>query len=269
MTRRDFLYTSSDFGSLSQNKRHNFALSQTMRIYGTQACCTWIPKNACSTLRFSVAKANGCVSDLSDIHWIHANNRTFNATTETAFTSAYTFVVLRCPFSRIISAFLNKFVDMSMSAWQLRKALDRKIHPHDLTFRTFLQTLQDIPMPRFDIHMRQQVDFLLFRKYDDYFTLENFEPAIETIADKAGLRIYDTREALGHDTSKRKMIPDMEAPMDSPAVELLVHKRKGVLPEPASLLDDECVDIIARVWAKDLTFYKRKFGASELMQRFA
>jgi hypothetical protein len=97
MKHRQFYYANSNTGPLAQNGRHAFALTQSMSIFKSATCCTWIPKNACSTLRFSVAKANGCVSDLSDVNWIHTNNSTFNATTQTTFMADYTFVVLRCP----------------------------------------------------------------------------------------------------------------------------------------------------------------------------
>jgi hypothetical protein len=132
-----------------------------------------------------------------------------------------------------------------------------------------LRELKDLPMPRMDIHLRCQTDFLLFRKYDDYFALEAFGDAVAVIEDKAGIHIHDTRAALGHDTSQRTRTRDFEAPMDIAALDLLARKRQGHIPEPATFFDDECVDIVKKVWASDLRLYKRKFGNSELMKQFA
>lgn len=268
MKRRDFLWASGNDGALAQNGRHAFALKQTLRIYGSGACCTWIPKNACSTLRFSVARANGCVADLSDIHWIHANNQTFNASSETAFQAPYTFVILRCPFARLYSAFINKFVDLDVQSWQLSNARGRSFHPHDLTFRMLLQTIQDMNMTGVDIHLRRQTDFLLFRRYDDYFALEQFSQAAKTIQQKAGLRLYDTRGALGHDTGKMAARDDIESPMDMAAADLLVLKRRGVIPSQRSMFDTAMAEIVNKVWASDMALYSKKFGLSALMAQF-
>jgi len=81
-----------------------------MMIYQSNALYSYIPKNACSTLRFSVAKANGCISSLEQGHWIHANNTVFNATLAEAIKASYTFVILRCPYRRLASAYLDEFL---------------------------------------------------------------------------------------------------------------------------------------------------------------
>jgi hypothetical protein len=54
-----------------------------------------IPKNACSTLRFSVALANGCVAEGADVNRIHENNETFKPTLAELVRANYAFVVLR------------------------------------------------------------------------------------------------------------------------------------------------------------------------------
>jgi hypothetical protein len=97
--------------ALSGNGAHQFALSHAMCIYQPAAIYSFIPKNACSTLRFSVALANGCVSGESDVNWIHENNETFKPTLAELVRANYSFVVLRDPFRRVASCFLDKFVD--------------------------------------------------------------------------------------------------------------------------------------------------------------
>lgn len=54
-----------------------FALGHSMRIFPSNSLYTVIPKNGCSSLRYSVAVANGCVAGPENLNWIHQNNRTF------------------------------------------------------------------------------------------------------------------------------------------------------------------------------------------------
>lgn len=265
MKRREFMHASSSTGPLAQNQRHNFALGQTMRIFATSACYTWIPKNACSTMRFSVAVANGCISDISDINWIHANNKTFNASTETAFLSDYTFVILRCPYHRLYSAFMDKFVNLDMQAWSFTGLRNRSFHPHDLTFRMLLAELRKVPIAQYDIHLRHQSAFLLYKEYDDYFRLEDFPHAVSTIERRAGINIIDTREALRHDTGGLRVLPDLKNPMDIPVVDLLEQKRRGYIPDPKAMFDPQIASEVKAMYAEDIALYENKFGKSELM----
>ena len=95
---------------ISENDLYTFSSSYTLSIYPIDAICTFIPKNACTTLRYSIAVANGFLKDINDIAWIHSNNSTFISTQREVALAKYTFVVLRCPFRRVASAFLEKFV---------------------------------------------------------------------------------------------------------------------------------------------------------------
>ena len=54
---------------LSQNNVYTFSSKCTLSIYPLGAVCTFIPKNACSTLRYSIAFANGFLSEISDVNW--------------------------------------------------------------------------------------------------------------------------------------------------------------------------------------------------------
>jgi hypothetical protein len=86
-------------GALANNHPHQFALNYAMSIYRAAAVYSFIPKNACSTLRFSVALANGCIGD-ADVNWVHENNQTFKPSVRELATADYAFVVLRDPFRR-------------------------------------------------------------------------------------------------------------------------------------------------------------------------
>ena len=97
----------------AENDQYTFSSSYCLSIYPINAAYTFIPKNACSSLRFSVAVANGFLADLSDIEWIHWNNQTFIASQREVCLASYTFVILRCPFTRVASSFLDLIVEAS------------------------------------------------------------------------------------------------------------------------------------------------------------
>ena len=97
--------------TVGQNELYAFSLEHSLSIYPLDAVYTFIPKNACSTLRYSIAIANGFLGDISDIDWIHQNNPTFMSTQREVALASYTFVVLRCPYTRVASCFLNQVVD--------------------------------------------------------------------------------------------------------------------------------------------------------------
>jgi hypothetical protein len=266
---RVFRHARSQPGPLANNGAHNFALRQTMMIFGENACCTWIPKNACSTLRFSVARANGCVADLSDINWIHNNNLTFSASTETAFRASYTFTILRCPYARLYSVFMDKLVNFNLPAWQFYTSGQRKVHPHDLTFKRFLKALAHRPPASFDIHWKPQTDFLLFTEYDDVFSLGDFSGLVRVVKQKIGLEITDTRSVIGHDVTRRTVQSELQDPFNIPALDLLNRGKAGFRPDPKAMFDPEMVSIFKEIYSNDLAYYRDRFGNSALMDRFA
>lgn len=92
---------------LNKNERYNFSGSHSLSIYPIDAVYTFIPKNACSTLRYSIAIANGFIENKSNIDWIHSNNKTFISTLQEIAQAKYTFTVLRCPFTRVASSYLD------------------------------------------------------------------------------------------------------------------------------------------------------------------
>lgn len=263
---RQFQYSKALMG-LSNNSRHNFALNHTLAIYESNAAYTFIPKNACSTLRYSIAKANGCVDNINSIDWIHPNNRTFSMTTESAFKADYTFIILRCPFSRLFSSFMDKLVNMDIQSWQYRNARGRTFHPHDLTFDWFIKDLDKAPNHLWDIHWRPQVDFMVYTQYDDVFRLEDFTFVKETLKNKIGLTLYDTRPYLNHETSSLHSDPAIQSPSLMPALDLLNLKRSGKIPDVSKMFTNELVTIVRKFYTKDIDIYLKYFPPSPLMNK--
>jgi hypothetical protein len=121
---RRLRYPKSSNVALARNAAHQFASRHALSIYGARAIYSFIPKNGCSTLRYTVARANGCIDGPSDINWIHSNNLSFSATLRELLTAQYTFVVLRCPYSRLASVFLDKIVDGNLRPEQQKALLE-------------------------------------------------------------------------------------------------------------------------------------------------
>ncbi|CAH6828818.1 hypothetical protein VCHA34P112_170112 [Vibrio chagasii] len=261
-----FKHSRSKLTSLGQNTPHNFAMSHSMMLFRKNALYSFIPKNACSTLRLSTAIDNGCIERVEQGHWIHENNQTFNPTLAEAVKVDYSFVVLRCPFRRLASVFLDKFVAKEPDAWQYRNARERKIDLNELTFREFVLSLESLPLLYSNIHWRPQVDFLLYQDYSDYFSLERFDHAIITLKEKIDFNVYDARSLTNHGTDGYDM-KDHQCYTDMCAFELAVMKRNGQCPSYSVMYDHELYDFVAQLYQDDLTLYRDKFGNTDLLSR--
>lgn len=138
---RKLNHVSGTISNLSRNNEFQFALRHTLQIYTSNAIYSFIPKNACSTMRYSIAKTNGFIEGEKDINWIHNNNKTFNSDLKSLIVADYTFVILRCPYSRLASVFLDKFVKQTPDVFKYHSMTGRKTNPLDLTFRQFVNSL--------------------------------------------------------------------------------------------------------------------------------
>lgn len=251
-------------GNLKQSPQNNLALRHSMMLYSKNALYSFIPKNACSTLRLSVAIENGCVDGFEQGHWIHQNNSTFNANLGEAINVNYSFVLLRCPFRRLASVFLDKFVSKEPDAWQYRQILDRKVELDDLSFQGFVLSLRSPKVLNANIHWRKQSDFLIYQEYSDYFSLENFSEAIATLKQKIGFEVIDARALTNHGTERYQVVAD-NSYATCPAFDIAIMKRKGECPAHQSLYDEETVDIVKKLYKVDIELYTEKFGRDNLL----
>ena len=261
---RQFRCARSVHERLAVNAKHRFAIEHAMRIFQSDALYTFIPKNACSTLRFSIAVANGFIREADSPHWIHQNNQSFLHDTASAARSPYAFVILRCPFARLASGYLNVIAGLTPPAWDFHAATNRLFKPQDVSFRIFLRLLRDRHQLRGNEHWRPQVDFLLFETYDDCFRLEDVPAMQSRLEARIGLRLLDTRAALGHDTARLEDVEDKSAP-DFTALECLNLAASGHKPSILSLFDDECRHLCLKLYADDFALYEKLFGKSPLM----
>ncbi|MFL9806334.1 sulfotransferase family 2 domain-containing protein [Vibrio cyclitrophicus] len=259
-----FKYSGFSLSTLHQNGKHGFAISYSMMLYAKNSLYTFIPKNACSTLRLSTAIENGCIECVEQGHWIHANNQTFNATLGEALKVDYSFVVLRCPFRRLASVYLDKFVAKEPDAWQYRENLQRKVELDDLTFRDFVLSLKNPAIFNSNIHWRKQGDFLLFEEYSDYFALEKFSDAIGILKEKIDFNVVDARSLTNHGTHHYQMLTE-SCFADTSTFDIAVMKRQGQCPSHAALYDKSLYALVSELYQSDIQLYKDKCKASDLL----
>jgi len=241
---------------VGENTLHNWSSNYALSIYPINSVYTFIPKNACSTLRFSIAIANGFIRDINDIEWIHNNNSTFRSSQREVSLANYTFVVLRCPYTRIASCFLDKIVDEVIS---FNDEMGGKV---SLNFHEFLLHIKLQHQSEREQHWRNQSDFLHYEKYDEYFSLELFSEAITSLG-AHGLTVHDTRESIKHGLSSLKTVDGDFSKIK--AVEIKKMKKEGLAPNYKSMFSEAEIELVNDIYKDDINLYKRHFGESELL----
>ena len=241
---------------VSRNELYTFSLAHVLSIYPLDAVYTFIPKNACSTFRYSIAIANGFLGDISDVNWIHSNNSTFLSTQREVARASYTFVVLRCPYTRIASCFLDKIVKEKFDF------NDVKGNKLNLNFHDFLLVIKSQHRSERNEHWRNQSDFLHYERYDEYFSLESFSEAINSL-DVRGFTVHDTRVALKHDL---KNIERIDGNFSKIKVDKLKKmKEGGCLPSYKSMFSDTEIELANDIYNDDINLYKSHFGDNCLL----
>ena len=241
---------------VSDNKLYHFSSNYALSIYPINAVCTFIPKNACSTLRFSIAIANGFIRDIKDIQWIHNNNGTFKSSQREASLARLTFVVLRCPYTRVASCFLDKIVDEIIF---FNDEMGSKLN---FNFHEFLLQIKSQQRSDRDQHWRNQSDFLHYEKYDKYFSLELFSEAIVSLA-AHGRKIHDTRELIKHGISNLKAVDGDFSKMKAEQIKKM--KEEGSAPNYKSMFSKEEINLVKDIYEDDINLYKSHFGENELL----
>ena len=190
---------SKSFGNASaidENREHEFARKHTLVHLKSNTICTWIPKNSCSTLRFSIAVSNGAISGKEQVDWIHKNNASFRASNKELLSAEYAFVVLRNPFKRLLSFYCDKLCnegeDPNDTSYDTAKSMMGTTAK--TTFAEFIDTLWQRPtLKKRNGHTQDQCDFLIYNNYHDYFSVERYKDTASTIFKKTGVTLEDTR----------------------------------------------------------------------------
>ena len=250
---------------IEKNEEHEFARKHTLIHLKSNSICTWIPKNSCSSLRYSMAVANGAISGISDIEWIHKNNYSFNASNKELLTANYTFVILRNPFKRLLSFFSDKLCntgsntnDKSYEKAKLAMGTDAKT-----TFAEFVEILwRNSSLKEANEHIRDQCDFLIYKKYDDYYALEQYERAAAGIKKKAGLTLEDVRPYNTIHTSYGCSESD-ELTYETPAEFMGMALAKSRKARAEHMYSSEMIKKVGSLYLNDILMYVKTVENSE------
>lgn len=259
-------YASAENRFLELNQKHQTAALHSLKIFPSNSIYTFIPKNACSTMRLSLAIANCCIPDASYFDWIHSNNNTFRASLQDLVCAQYTFVILRDPFARLASCFLDKIVAKAFPAQQLKQLANMQIELDDITFAEFVNQLADPSTRAGNMHWRPQVDFLVYDRYDSYFSFENLGAMAAVIEDRAGLKIVDARSLTAHGVDRYDLMPESTDHSRTPVKEIARLKQDGVCPHPRSLYTKTIIEQISDFYADDIKLYTDEIGPSPFIR---
>ena len=263
------LKTKSSLSNLKENKQHDFAIQHSSLHYKSNTVCTWIPKNGCSSLRYSIAKENGAIANIDEIEWIHANNDCFSPSTKETLQADYAFTILRNPFKRLLSFYLDKLChpqregssDTSRQNAQKLFRLDS-----NQSFSDFINYVwKDAEKIYEDEHTRPQCDYLLYRNYDDYYALEQIEEAMQKIQEKTKIKLEDVRATNSIFTSKGcKYCQDINSTTKASEIKDLSSQKK--IPIVKNMYTADMAKKVATLYMQDILLYYSEIdnGAAEL-----
>jgi hypothetical protein len=249
---------------LSGNASHEFAHDYAVSHFDSGAIYSMIPKNACSTLRLSLAIANGAIDGPRSWRWIHKNNQAFRPSLRELATAPYSFAVLRCPFARLVSCFLDKFVSRRPDAWQFHELIEEEVELPRLTFRRFCQEMARPRVKHSNIHWRPQVDFLVYTSYDDLFCVEDLAGAAQQLEQKIGLTIVDSRPLVRHDAGQYATLPPGKGFADTEIWQIESIMMSGLRPHPLSFYDNDLRELIAAAYVEDFKLFNCLFRGKGL-----
>jgi hypothetical protein len=232
-------------------ERRAFALRHLYVYPRLRLAYTYIPKNACTSFKRTFGRAQGWLdADAVSAHgmgvgcWLSGITR-YRAGDERI-------VVLRDPFDRVLSGYLNRFLmrQDAVSDHAMRTGLAELVGSDsrdDVTFGDFVEYLSRTPSRSLNEHWRPQSNFLL----GSYTRVIRFEHLAEDTVFLAarGLALDDAR---GHATStvRRDLGPGWGARSAGRLRRL--RRRTGILPARANMYDDRLYAMVADRYAEDV-----------------
>ncbi len=218
---------------------------------------TYIPKNACSSLKLTLGVSEGWLRPSDDPHSIAVYDRVRGK----VFGRKIVYpriLVLRDPGHRAASAFLDRFskeFDSAASQFARRRGAFPRQSIESITFRDFVALLVRLARPRMDPHWRPQADFLS-GEYSHVYMLSGIDALYEMLEGQ-GVPRLDYRP---HATSRYLPLGDFAG--DIPVVELRHLRAQGIVPKPDELIDERIARELGIVYGDDYVQMRRWFGSS-------
>lgn len=248
--------------------------------------CT-IPKNGCSTIKGWFLKAVNAPTDTG--YDVHAQCRGFYSlnchppeVAEKAFNEFYSLVFMRDPFSRIASAFVDKFIgpgqhelfepvreaieevhrlsgakveiDTTAAVQFTSQTLDvpassTVAYRRGISFREFVDYLAASPDDHLDNHFRSQAAFIAGRRISHIGRIEDLSRTLPIIARRLGLSAPDPGE------HHRNADSPGDGAFYGDTLSRELHRR-GIRPTAESLYDGEIRAVVRRRFHRDFELFQ-------------
>lgn len=260
--KRRILATVNSRKDLINDPRHRDAAKFTLYSPKYSLACTFIPKNGCTNLRYSFAIANNLIQSEEDFEWIHSNNTAMTATNNELILAKLNFIVLRCPFARTGSYFLDKLLSINGKEGDKSYALAQSlfdVKDDTFTFEGFVENLWKNPnLINMDIHLKHQSDFLIMQDYDNWFDVTQFAEIKNLLKTQVNFTLFDTREMANHTTHKQKKISNIY--LGNRALNELrrLKEEEKSVPATESMYNKTSLERIAILYMPDLLLYTQK-----------
>jgi hypothetical protein len=245
-------------------ERAAFALRHLYVYPRLKIAYTYIPKNACTSFKRTFGHAQGWLAD--DAPNDHGMRLDHWLTGIAVYPrSEERIVVIRDPFDRILSGYLNRFLmrDDAVSQHAMSTGLADRVRPGatplDVRFSDFVEYLACTPDHRLNEHWRPQRDFLV----GTYTRCIRFEHIAEDTTFLAE-RNLTLETAQGHATSTNRR--DLGSGWGERRARRIrrVRRRLGALPMRENMYDDRLHALVAERYAEDVELFRRGLvGAHE------
>lgn len=222
-----------------------------------KTCYCRIPKNACTLIRFGIAakfKFIDISKPLEAIEWVNKNTEFLvkNSKNNEKFHAPNQFVVLRDPFSRVVSSFLDRVVGNKDKIADLI-LLKKKIKLDGSTnFEDFVEEVLPhiyLENPHFvpqNLFMRKKIN------YNYKINIKDLNKIIKTgqLYDLMNIEDYQT-DILSQHTTSIKLKLEVKDAYKIPLKELKFLKKNSLTVNDKNFFSEKAKKIINQLYAKD------------------
>lgn len=172
---------------------------------------------------------------------------------EVLLRESFTLAFVREPLSRVVSAYVEKFVRPSLrELFEPAREVIAQIaqgQSDGITFREFVRFLDEASDDHLDSHWRPQAAFLKCVRIDLLGRMEALPAMLETLGSELGMpaRPATRRNATGYTAARGELFADV------PSSHL--HE-KGILPPASDLYDEALREMVASRFQTDVMLYE-------------
>lgn len=185
----------------------------------------------------------------------------------------FRFTFVRNPWSRLVSAFVNKFITLTDHGTLLIDEFRERTAAHlpapqksyfgllddwydRFTFHNFVDFLGDCDLSTVDLHWRPQTEFLAGTEFDFIGRIERLEQDFAVIRERIGVQ---TPLRLANVTTYRPYAAAPVCVADWP----LARLRQGPVPHYRAFFTPDLVEKVARLYAADVERFGYAFDGSD------